>query len=426
MFGDVEGFSHSAKTQLSNWEELVSAGWEYARQFSIDENGEEDEYGLGKDIQSVIGQADRCWQRKWIEGVFQFHPTIQTLAELRCWCQLQFEALRVLNDLRGLADYQATYEDRPRATCGRNRDPVFSLEVRRRFSGDEPPEGRIHFGHWTCEDTIRLALPALYELDLPATRTGALVKMLEDRHVRDIVGRALSWSEWTRHVQQFRVETYGLCPSKCHDQPITFGELFERAWEYMRQMRGRFLPKEPSRVTTLGDARRQLDRVIHWCDQEEARQRRQRKMTTGLEVQPVVTEITPKGRQFSRMTVAEANEEAMRLAKVQGKSFLFLSERQQAKQIGCSWETWTKTDFYKKAKEKKASIAARITKGGSSGSARVVGLTTNLETTIGKGDKDEVLKQLISESQTEANKDPSPLEDDPPDRPRRVRTRKRL
>jgi hypothetical protein len=137
------------------------------------------------------------------------------------------------------------------------------------------------------------------------------------------------------------------------------------------------------------------------------------------------TEVYP-GRRHGRMTVAEANEEAMRLAKGKGKSFLFLSERQQAKQIGCSWETWTKTDFYKKAKEKKASIAARITKGDSSGSARVVGLTTNLETTIGEGDRDEVLKQLISENQTEANKDPSPLEDDPPDRPRRVRTRKRL
>jgi hypothetical protein len=57
---------------------------------------------------------------------------------------------------------------------------------------------------WTCEDTVRLALPALYELDLPQTnsRTEALAKVLEDRHFSEVTGgHSLTWIEWVAKVQ---------------------------------------------------------------------------------------------------------------------------------------------------------------------------------------------------------------------------------
>src|SRR5213078_3450187 len=98
MFGTVEEFAQSAENQFRKWEELVSAGWEYARQFLVDDNEEEDENGLGADIRCLVGAADRCWRRAWIAAHLGFHPTIQNHAELRSWCQLQFEALRVYGE----------------------------------------------------------------------------------------------------------------------------------------------------------------------------------------------------------------------------------------------------------------------------------------------------------------------------------------
>lgn len=58
-----------------------------------------------------------------------------------------------------------------------------------------------------------------------------------------------------------------------------------------------------------------------------------------------------KKKKKKRMTVDDANKEAMRLAKLLRAGFFALSERQQAEQIGCSWTTWVKTDFYETAKK---------------------------------------------------------------------------
>jgi hypothetical protein len=435
----VEEFGELARAQLTKWEKLVSAGYDYGQRFST--NPEDyltgDDFGPGEDIRTVIREADHCWRRKWIEGVFDFHPTIQTHAELRSWCQLQFEALRVLDDLRVLADYQATYEDRPRANHGQKRDPMFSLEDWRWLSCDDAPEGRIVFRYWTCEDTIRLALPALYKLDLPLTRTDSLAKMLlEDRHFRDILGHALSWSEWTRHVQRFREETEGICPSKSHEQPITFGELFERAWEYMRQLPGRFLPKEPRRVTILGDARRHLDRVIHWCDQEEVRLNPRGKSTPSKlanpdEKRPESKEVLdttapgkqqevgknkPGSRRRRRMTLAAANSKASELAK-SDPAFLTKSLREWANAIGCSDGQVARLDLWI-AKQKAAGHKAKQPK-----SPKTVTLTEGL-LAVTPADGDDPLKRLIREQQ--ADPELSPLDPDAPDKRCRIRLHKKL
>src|SRR5205823_4936161 len=164
----VEQFGHLARTQLQKWEDLVSDGNDYAERYSAHDPEEYragEDLSLGADIQTVIREADHCWQRKWIAGIFHSHPVIQTHAELRSWCQLQFEALRVLDDRRAFVDYRTAYEGRPLTDRGRKRKVSW---------------------HWSCDDTIRLALPALYQLDLPTTtRTDALVRVLEDRHFSD-------------------------------------------------------------------------------------------------------------------------------------------------------------------------------------------------------------------------------------------------
>jgi hypothetical protein len=120
-----------------------------------------------------------------------------------------------------------------------------------------------------------------------------------------------------------------------------------------------------------------------------------------------------------RMSVDRANEKAQRLAMKMRMAFFALSERQQAELIGCSWKTWTKTPFYKKAKEKRPAGLGR-----KPASPKTASLTPKVEATTGEGDRDEVLQQLIEEQ--EADREPSPLESDPPNRPRQVHFRKRL
>jgi hypothetical protein len=126
-----------------------------------------------------------------------------------------------------------------------------------------------------------------------------------------------------------------------------------------------------------------------------------------------------------RMSVDEANEVAMRLAKKMKRNFFRLSERNQAKQIGCSWQTWRKTEFYKTARRKKNRQTHQTGQGKVSAPRSVVSLTHDLEAVTGEGERDEVLKQLTAEQL--ADQEPSPLDSDPPDcQPRKVFSRKRL
>ena len=120
-----------------------------------------------------------------------------------------------------------------------------------------------------------------------------------------------------------------------------------------------------------------------------------------------------------RMTVEKANEKAMKLARKMRKGFFAFSERQQADEIGCSWATWKKTAFYAEAQRKRP--ASKLKK---PSSPKTESLTAEREAVTGEGDRDEVLKQLAAEQ--EADKEPSPLECDPPSRPRKIHSRKRL
>jgi hypothetical protein len=101
-------------------------------------------------------------------------------------------------------------------------------------------------------------------------------------------------------------------------------------------------------------------------------------------------------------------------------SFVQQSLREWAEAIGCSAALVTKLPFWQETMEqtgrgKKDKLPA----------PKAVSLTGSAEAVTGEGNKNEVLNQLIA--QQEADKEPSPLEDDLPDsRPKRVHTRKRL
>jgi hypothetical protein len=136
-----------------------------------------------------------------------------------------------------------------------------------------------------------------------------------------------------------------------------------------------------------------------------------------------IAKVTPEPAHTHRMNVEQANDKAMALAKRMGKRFFRLSEREQAKRIGCHWSTWAKTEFYRQAK-KKAPLQRRV-KINAPRSPRTVCLTSDLEAVTPLRERPASLKRLIAEH--EADSEPSPLDDDPPGaRPRKVLVHKRL
>jgi hypothetical protein len=136
----------------------------------------------------------------------------------------------------------------------------------------------------------------------------------------------------------------------------------------------------------------------------------------GVVPTPVLMEPADQTR---KMPVKQANDKAMKLARKIRAFFFALSERQQAEQIGCSWQTWVRTEFYRTAKAKRPT-----SKSSKPSSPKTESLTSRMEAVTGEGSKDEVLEQLIADQETD--KEPSPLENDPPNRPRKVHTHKRL
>jgi hypothetical protein len=129
--------------------------------------------------------------------------------------------------------------------------------------------------------------------------------------------------------------------------------------------------------------------------------------------------LTALAEAKSRMTVEQASEEAMKLAHKLRARFFALSERQQAEMIGCHWQTWKRTPFFSQLKKRRLDSKQKMPS-----SPKTESLTSGREAVIGEGDRDEVLEKLMAEQ--EADKEPSPLENDPPYRPRKVHFRKRL
>jgi hypothetical protein len=121
----------------------------------------------------------------------------------------------------------------------------------------------------------------------------------------------------------------------------------------------------------------------------------------------------------SRMTKEQANQRAQRLVKKKRRAFFAMSQRQQAKLIGCSWATWKATEFYKVLASQ-----GKFHNRSKTSSPKVESLSAGREKVAGQGERDEVLSQLIASQ--EADREPSPLEDDLPDRARKTHFRKKL
>ena len=106
------------------------------------------------------------------------------------------------------------------------------------------------------------------------------------------------------------------------------------------------------------------------------------------------------------MSRNKANAKALELAKQQKQDFFLLSERRQAKLIGCHWQTWRDTPFFAEAQRHRTRLAKRIAKGTAGGSPPAISLTGNLEAVAAAGKPDEVLNRLAEaeEKQTTGKK----------------------
>jgi hypothetical protein len=199
---------------------------------------------------------------------------------------------------------------------------------------------------------------------------------------------------------------------------------------------------------------RAIDTVVGWCEALKQDGAKGGVKSGTVETALVAASETPSAHK-KPMRREDANAEAKRLAKRMKKSFFALSETAQAKLIGTTWKTWSRTEFYKTAKREKARLASRAGQEKSARPPRRVPLTETLAGLIPQGEagragrvsdeRDSVLKELAGrENQVkrkwndlspeeqaneladyEANLEPSELDDDPPDRPRRIRASKR-
>jgi hypothetical protein len=126
------------------------------------------------------------------------------------------------------------------------------------------------------------------------------------------------------------------------------------------------------------------------------------------------------------MKVGEANEKAMREDKRYGAGFFAMSLNNQAELIGCHRQTWKKTPFYQAAVAN-GNICPAKPKG-----PKVESLTVRREAVTGEGEKDEIQKQVAEKelrrltAEQATDYEPTPLEDDPPGRKRKVHFGKRL
>jgi hypothetical protein len=169
-----------------------------------------------------------------------------------------------------------------------------------------------------------------------------------------------------------------------------------------------------------------------------------------------IVEMIPAVREGDRslgrsrgMRVADADAKARELTDTTTKraKFFALSERKQATRIGCSWSTYSKTDFYREAEELGLLSPRSRKKREQKGSPpSAVSFTPKMEATLGDGDKDQIVHELaeaesegsqglkwdnlpederqkyIIDHLSDVENNPSPL--DP--RPKRVRHRKQV
>jgi hypothetical protein len=117
-----------------------------------------------------------------------------------------------------------------------------------------------------------------------------------------------------------------------------------------------------------------------------------------------------------RMTAEQADERAFQLLKTD-RAFRTDSDSEQARKIGCHPNTWKKTPCYQTLKRRKAQQIKTRQDG-----PHVESLSEGVEAQ----QRVREYHRLVDEQKQDMAQDPSPLEPDPPGRPKRARQRKQL
>lgn len=197
-------------------------------------------------------------------------------------------------------------------------------------------------------------------------------------------------------------------PAKGHDSPPASPANDEGQWEPNERedgVKGIRHPETGEELYGMNglDLDKEDERLL-----EEARRRfrgqpAEGNSTVPLEEAPTQDEARPPK---ARMSVDKANRTAMGLTDTpeKRKKFFALSERKQAKRIGCSWETWSKTACFIDAVER-GWLPPRKKAIGNMGASRpsVVSLTPALEATVGVGEPEGILQQLVADETTAQN-----------------------
>ena len=141
-------------------------------------------------------------------------------------------------------------------------------------------------------------------------------------------------------------------------------------------------------------------------------------------VKPIEDLLATQAPKKRRMSREEAEKAANRLFLEQGKAFMEKTAKQWAGEIGCSVSTVSKLELWRRNMSKSGRGRGRRGKGAEKPApTEVVSLSKKIEAQVGEGSKDELLLQMIAQ---EEDFEPSPLDDDPPDKPPlRVKTKKK-
>ena len=141
---------------------------------------------------------------------------------------------------------------------------------------------------------------------------------------------------------------------------------------------------------------------------------------------PKSREVAAEPQRQLPMTVEQANATAEKLVRKFGKAFFVMSKTKQAGLIGCHHLTWEQTELFKTAAQKGHLPAAKPR------AKKTVSLTNAMEAVTGEGGRDETCHEAAErelrrlKAEQAADHEPSPLEDDPPGRERKVHFGKRL
>jgi hypothetical protein len=239
-----------ATGELDRWQELMEVGDNYASEIPdahIKDTG-----------CSLICEANYCWLEMWVNAFFAINCSIREHSQLRAWCQLQNDVLDAVASLTGVV---------------RRKVPELSLH-------DKDAPGPVDNHSWTDRNTIQLALPLLYGVNLPENQEEARSLVLKkDPGYLAASGiedfglfvwsnkSALTFASWTNQLQFWYHSNKPLFDWKPR---MDFNALASKAWRYLRCVPGWMRPLRPKEISGTLGAHQCLDLLIHWSHEQSS------------------------------------------------------------------------------------------------------------------------------------------------------------